>query len=203
MWSDECSVERGRGKLFEWVFGPRANKWNPDMVTTYRTGKDIRLMVWAAFWGKGRTGLHIMERDFESKKHGYSAQSYLEVLDEELVKYYEEGLIFMQDNASIHTAGEGKEWFANYDIHTTDWPPYSPDLNPFENAWFALKALAPKMFPDIMNGSGNTEEHRVKIGECLQAAWRALPDSLFESLIESMPQRVAACITAEGWHTKY
>lgn len=98
-----------------------------------------------------------MERDFESKKHGYSAQSYLEVLDEELIKYYEEGLVFMQDNASIHTAKEVKEWFANYDVQTTNWPPYSLDLNPIENAWFALKVLALKMFPDIMNGSGNTE----------------------------------------------
>ena len=71
MWSDECSVERGRGKLIEWVFGPCANKWDPNMITTYKAGKDIRVMVWGAFWGSGRTALHIMERDLESKKHGY------------------------------------------------------------------------------------------------------------------------------------
>jgi hypothetical protein len=50
MWSDECSVERGRGKLIVWVFGPRADKWKPELVTTYKTGKDIRVMVWGALW---------------------------------------------------------------------------------------------------------------------------------------------------------
>jgi hypothetical protein len=203
MWSDECSVERGRGKLIQWVFGPRANKWNPELVITYKAGKDIRVMVWGAFWAGGRSDLYIMDRDFESAKHGYSARSYLEVLEDQVVKYYQEGLIFMQDNASIHTASVVTEWFANYDIQTTDWPPYSPDLNPIENIWFALKALALKMFPDIMDGSGDSEEQIQKIEECLQVAWKALPDSLFDSLIESMPRRVAACIEAKGWHTKY
>ena len=134
---------------------------------------------------------------------GIFAQSYIEVLDNELVQHYEEGLVFMQDNASIHTAAAVKEWFENYDIRTTDWPPYSPDLNPIENIWYALKALALKMFPDVMNGSGDTEAHRTNIEQCLQAAWNALPDSLFESLIESMPRRMEACIAAKGLHTKY
>ena len=134
MWSDECSVERGSGKVTEWVFGARVDKWNPKMVTTYKAGKDIRVMVWAAFWAGGRTDLHIMERDFESKKHGYSAKSYIEVLEEQLLTHYVDDLIFMQDNASIHTAHDVREWFDNYNIQTTDWPPYSPDLNPTENA---------------------------------------------------------------------
>jgi transposase len=41
----------------------------------------------------------------------------------------------MQDNASIHTAKKVKDWFMGNGIITTDWPPYSPDLNPIEHAW--------------------------------------------------------------------
>jgi hypothetical protein len=80
-----------------------------------------------------------------------------------------------------------------------------PDLNPIENVWHQLiiKALALKMFPGVMNGTEDTEEIRKNIEDCLKATWDALPDSLFESLIESTPRRVAACIAAEGWHTKY
>jgi hypothetical protein len=59
-------------------------------------------MVWAAFWGNGnRTPLYIMERDFESKKGGFSANSYIEVLDAH-AQYMSDNTYFMQDNTSIH-----------------------------------------------------------------------------------------------------
>jgi hypothetical protein len=59
------------------------------------------------------------------------------------------------------------------------------------------------MFLDIIDGLGSSEDEIKRIEECLQAAWKALPDSLFDSLIESMPRRIAAYIEAKGWHTKY
>ena len=64
-------------------------------------GKDLCIIVWAAFWGFGnRTPLYIIDRDFESKKGGFSANFYIEVLDAN-VQYMTDDLIFMQDNASI------------------------------------------------------------------------------------------------------
>lgn len=80
VWSDECSVERGRGKQDEWVFRTSAQKWQRQMIQTYNTHKNMKVMVWGAFWDTGRSNLYIMDRDFESAKHGYSAESYLEVL---------------------------------------------------------------------------------------------------------------------------
>ena len=44
-----------------------------------------------------------MDRDFESKKNGFSANSYIEVLDAH-AQYMNDDLVFMQDNASIYTA---------------------------------------------------------------------------------------------------
>ena len=203
MWSDECSAERGRGKLIEWVFGLREDKWKPSHVTTYKKGKDLRVMVWAAFWGFGnRTPLYIMDRDFESKKGGFSANSYIEVLDAN-VQYMSDDLVFMQDNASIHTARSVRDWFQEQHIRFTDWPPYSPDLNPIQNLWHAMKCLALKMFPEIMNSGGESEQDIRNIEECLKQAWDALPNSLFEELIRSMEKRIKMCIKANGWHTKY
>jgi hypothetical protein len=113
MWSDECSVERGSGKEQEWCFRTPAQKWDPEMITTYKCGKDIRVMVWGCFWDLGRTGCYLMDRDFEAKKHGYSAKSYLEVLDAMVGPAYNEldddGYTFMQDNASIHTTRKVKD----------------------------------------------------------------------------------------------
>ena len=59
------------------------------------------------------------------------------------------------------------------------------------------------MFPDIINTTGETEQDRINVEEALSKAWDALPESLSESLIESMPRRVKAYIEANGWHTKY
>jgi hypothetical protein len=105
-------------------------------VKTYKKGKDISVMVWACFWGGyegGRLDLYILDRDFESKKHGYSTRSYLEVLEDQIPRCWEPGLIFMQDNASIYTAGAVKRWFIEMGISMSDWPPYLPNLNPIEN----------------------------------------------------------------------
>ena len=81
IFSDEYSAERGAGKKQIWVFGSLKDKWKPSMVETYKSNKNMKIMVWGMFWGSGRSSLHIMDRDFESKKYGYSANSYIEVLD--------------------------------------------------------------------------------------------------------------------------
>ena len=48
------------------------------MVITYKNGKQMRVIVWAAFWGNGeRCPLFILERDFESKKYKYTADLYI------------------------------------------------------------------------------------------------------------------------------
>ena len=111
MWSDKCSVERGRGKLIEWVFGYRNDKWKPVYATIYKKGKDLGIMVWGAFWGFGnRIPLYIMDRDFESKKNRFSAISYIKLLDV-YIQYIDDDLCFIQDNASIYTTQKVKDWF--------------------------------------------------------------------------------------------
>ena len=107
------------------------------MIQTYDCHKNMRVIVWECFWDTERTSLYIIDRDFESKKHGYSANSYLEVLNAEVAPVYaslDSGYIFMQDNTSIHTAHTVRDWFSDYEItRITDQPLYSPDLNLIEH----------------------------------------------------------------------
>jgi hypothetical protein len=102
------------------VFRTPPQKWNKEMINTYKKGKDISVMVWGCFWGSGQSELYILDKDFESKKHSYSANSYLEVLDHQLPTCWVPGLVFMQDSASIHTVHKVRDWFKEMGILVTD-----------------------------------------------------------------------------------
>jgi hypothetical protein len=91
------------------------------MVQTYSTNKNMKIMVWGAFWDLGKSNCYIMDRDFESKKHRYFANSYLKVLNAEVELIFEDldkGYMFIQDNASIHTAYKVRDWFIERRIIT-------------------------------------------------------------------------------------
>ena len=52
------------------------------------------------------------------------------------------------------------------------------------------------MFLDIINAKGETEQDCTNIEEALFKVWDALPNSLFKSLIKSMPRWIKAYIKA-------
>ena len=81
-------------------------------------------MVWGAIWFGGRSDLVIMTRVGEAKRNGYSANSYLTVLNETIERCWQPGMTFMQDNAPIHTAKKVSQWFKDRAIPVLDWPPY-------------------------------------------------------------------------------
>jgi transposase len=159
-------------------------------------------MVWGCFWGGGRSELYILSRDFESEKHGYSANSYIEVLDYQLPACWQPGLTFMHGGASIHTAYKVRDWFVEMGILVCDWPPYPPDLNPIEHVWKKLKEMVFEMHPELSEDTGE-ENIRDALGKALQEAWDAIPESFSNSLIESMESWVKAVIKAKGWHKRY
>ncbi len=123
-----------------------------------------------------------MERDPETKRNGYSAVSYMDTLDEGLVPIYEPSYIFMQDNAPIHTAIRVRDWLTAHGVWTMVWPPYSPDLNPIEHLWWALKRKVHELHPEL-DTQGNTEEARVNLCKACIEAWGLLEDSLMRSLL--------------------
>ena len=50
---------------------------------------------------------------------------------------YPEGVKFQHDNSSVHVAAEQN--LKNTSFEIVEFPRYSPDLNPIENLWGALK----------------------------------------------------------------
>jgi len=95
-----------------------------------------------------------------------------------------------------------KDWFERHGIWVIHYPLKSPDMNPIEHCWKALKSKIRRDYPDLHTLTDN-EANRAKVAEALKASWRALPQALIDKLISSMPRRVAALRKAKGWYTKY
>lgn len=162
----------------------------------------LSIMVWGAIYRQGRSPLVIMERDKTSKGKGYTAKSYQKALAKGLIPIHDGTRQFQQDNAPIHNFGGTPEWLLENMVQWIDWPPHSPDLNPIEHVWKALKLELLKRFPDL-NELKNNELHRAKLIECIEIAWEAIPQSTITSLIDSLPDRLRAVIAARGYYTKY
>ncbi|GFW83489.1 transposable element Tcb2 transposase [Trichonephila clavipes] len=74
---------------------------------------------------------------------------------------------------------------------TLPWPVRSSDLSPVEHVWNQLKRQMPSCH----------SVHDLELA--VQDLWAHLPQDNIRCLINSMPDRVAACIAAEGGPTCY
>ena len=90
------------------------------MIQPYKKRHDVSVMIWTVIHDDERSDLIRLSRDFEAKKKDYSTNSYLEILNEHLLKIYRSDMTFQQDNALIHTAKKVKQWFENKDVKTTN-----------------------------------------------------------------------------------
>ncbi|GFU08376.1 DDE_3 domain-containing protein [Trichonephila clavipes] len=99
------------------------------------------------------------------------------------------GTIFQQDNARPHTARVAQD-FLRY-FQTLPWPACSPDLSPVKHVWYQLKQQM----------SSCHSVHDLELA--VQDLWAHLPQDNIRCLINSMPDRVAACIAAGGGPTSY
>ncbi|GFT37208.1 uncharacterized protein TNCV_1126681 [Trichonephila clavipes] len=99
------------------------------------------------------------------------------------------GAIFQQDNARPHTERVAQD-FQRY-FQTLPWPARSSDLSPVEHVWDQLKRQMPSCH----------SVHDLELG--VQDLWAHLPQDNIRCLINSMPDRVAACIAAGDGPTRY
>ncbi|GFY21022.1 DDE_3 domain-containing protein [Trichonephila clavipes] len=98
------------------------------------------------------------------------------------------GAIFQQDNARPHTARVAQDFLRHF--QTLPWPTHSPDLSPVVHVWDLLKLHMPSCH----------SVHDLELA--VQDFWAHLPQDSIRCLINSMPDRVAACIAVTGGPTR-
>jgi hypothetical protein len=162
-------------------------------------------MMWGMVWQRDNEGgaskLVLCEGDPDAPHGGVSSRSYCDVL-EGLRPYYEAGDPFVQNNARFHVNGCTPEWLEEHGIWAIDWSPHSPDLNPIEHVWHALKKKIKEIEPDFHESRDNIPR-RAWAEEIIQRAWSELDSNHIYRLIESMERRLAAVKKARGWYTYY
>ncbi|GFT16774.1 transposable element Tcb1 transposase [Trichonephila clavipes] len=101
--------------------------------------------------------------------------------------------IFQQDNDPKHTAFVVEEWLLYYCRNQHNTPPQSLDLNVIENLWSHLER--------------SVQKHQItskeKLKSVLQGEWLNIAPETTRHLVESMPRRLEAVISAKGYATKY
>jgi hypothetical protein len=112
--------------------------------------------------------------------------------------------IFQQDNAPIHTSAQTNRFFQSHRLIVMKWPPNSPDLNPIEHLWPALKARFHKEWEAMCHEKVSRSEDALEMyAAMLKRIWEEELEKIAGNLVESMPRRVEAVRKAGGGHSRY
>ncbi|GFV66733.1 transposable element Tcb1 transposase [Trichonephila clavipes] len=103
--------------------------------------------------------------------------------------------IFQQENARPYVARIVQNFFVNHQIELLLWLARSPDLSPIEN----MRSMVAQRLTQITPPSATPDQ----LWHVVEAAWSAVPKEHIQSLIESMPMRVAAVISNNGGYCGY
>ena len=112
-----------------------------------------------------------------------------------LIKKFNLGpdFFFMHDNDPKHTSALIKDWLKEQKIPTLSWPSSSPDLNPIEYLWDELERRMKK------HQMKNIQQLQV----LLKDEWHQIEPTVFQKLVDLVPNRLQECIKMKGYPTRY
>jgi transposase len=165
-----------------------------------QTRQRAGLMVWACFAGTVKGPLIIWNPSW-GRLNSINFITYvvpkIDEFNAYLWEHHQIDALLMQDGAPCHWSYETTEELEDLDVSKTDHPPISPDLNPQENLWNWLEDYVSKrtgFFGDI---------RREALTPYILEGRDALPESILENLVYSMPRRVQQLLERDGGATTY
>ncbi|GFW10676.1 transposable element Tcb2 transposase [Trichonephila clavipes] len=160
-------------------------RYNSPHTFLRHTARTACVMVWRTIEYDSRSTLIVMRGTL-------MGQRYVDDILRHYVGPFLNGLpgaIFQQDNDRPHTARVAQDFLRHF--QTFPWRSRSPDLSPVEHVWDQLKRQMPSCPP----------AHDLELA--VQDLWAHQPQDNIRCRINSMADRVAACIAAGGGPTRY
>jgi transposase len=193
-WSDECSIDvAGPRRIMVWR--RPGERFHPDCLQpSFQSGRQS-LKLWGCFVGDRLGPLEVYPEGT------CNALRYCQILEKRLLPFLEQfgkdgGIIFMEDNATIHTAKQSKAWKSEHGVASMVWPAQSADLNPMENIWQQLKLAIGDRRPRPKN--------KGELVVALEEEWEALKEKdRLKMLVKSMPKRIREIIKSNGMPINY
>jgi len=176
----------------------------PDRITDRTVEGTVKfgggnVKVWSCFSWHGPGYITKVDDTMDAALYKQILQGELHMsLAEWELKYGD--FVFQQVNDSKHTAKIVQGYLRS--IHLTEregtllmWPSHSPDLNPIEHMWAELgRRLA--TYPESPKAC-------LELWGRISHEWYAIPAEFCQTLIESMPRRLAAVYRAKGKNPRH
>jgi len=153
------------------------------------------LMVWAGICATGKTPLIFVNPGVKINKEYYLNEILQRVVQPWARSHFgQREWIFQQDSAPAHKAKEVQDWCTNHFpgfIRASEWPPYSPDLNPMDySVWSILEARA----------CAKPHKSLESLRRSLEREWSKLSVQELRRICENFSVRLKLCIKAGGGH---
>lgn len=171
------------------VFRPKGQRYNQDYICKDRQSGHISASYWGwiSFAGPG---------EIVPTGRQFNASQYIEILDQVGFPTMEAqfgsiyNIVFMHDNAPIHTARIVRDYLAEIGVQVLDHPPKSPDLNLIENIWAMMEQ---NRSPLIQRTQEGLNAHVLNRWENLRGR-----QDVFDNLYNSLAKRFRYVIEHEG-----
>jgi hypothetical protein len=196
VWTDESIFNTSGFGHRPWVLRTPEEEYHPDCIDeTWESGRKST-MIWGAFCGEMKSELVFTPAGVTIK-----SQTYVDhILDPHLIPFWHETCEaygwtqVVEDNAPGHK-GVANQCREVNEVESVPWPPQSPDLNLIEALWGEIET-------ELGEAIGRVNDLEV-LQIMIKNAWNSIPVDRLDSLIRSMPRRLAAVIAAGGHATPY
>lgn len=179
-------------KLHLWR--PKNHRYDAKYVQQNRVSGRMSCGVWGYITALGIGEICEISGRMDSTEYTQVLEDILipsmNIVDED----WRKNMVFMQDNAKIHTSNAARKWIREHNIKLLNWPPYSPDLNPIENVWAQI----------VYDWDSNIQPTRMAVLNAAKQRFDGLIGTeRFGNLYASMPRRLNEVLQNNGHWCKY